>query len=207
MTESKVYQIKVTVKGVRPPIWRRLLVPAEMTLERLHAAIQVAIGWQDCHLHEFEIGGERFGVPDAEAADMGMPLTDERKARLSRVLRNVRAKAHYTYDFGDDWQHEILVEKILPAAAGERYPLCVAGKRRGPVEDSGGPYGYARLLEILRDPLHEEYEEMLEWAGDIDPEFFSTVEVNRAVGSPAKTRPKIISTFLRRVLDKRIRNC
>ncbi len=110
---GNVCQIKVTLLGTNPPIWRRLLVPEDLTLERLHRVIQAAMGWQDYHLHEFRIGKQRFGRPDPMAQIFGGPRTaSEKTAHLSTVLAKVRAKAHYLYDFGDDWDHEILVESF-----------------------------------------------------------------------------------------------
>jgi hypothetical protein len=116
-----IYQIKVTLLGTRPPIWRRLLVPAGLTLEQLHDALQAAIGWEDCHMHEFRIDGRRFGQPDPN--DRLIPprtVSNERTTRLFSVLGNVGAKAVYTYDFGDSWEHAIAVEKVLPLEPGLR---------------------------------------------------------------------------------------
>jgi hypothetical protein len=178
---QKIYQLKVTLLGARPPIWRRLLAPADLTLEQLHDVLQVAMGWDDCHMHDFRIGQKRFGRPDPNERLMGLPATaSEHTARLSGVLGKAGAKAVYTYDFGDTWEHEIVVEKILPSEEGQTYPLCVAGKRHGPPEDCGGPPGYYNLLQAIGDPEHAEHEEMLEWVGDgFDPEAFSVDEVNR----------------------------
>ena len=135
----EIYQIKVTLLGTRPPIWRRLLVPANLTLEQLHDVLQLAMGWEDCHMHEFRIGQKRFGTPDPDEKLMGLPSTaSERTARLFNVLRKVGAKAVYTYDFGDGWEHGIAVEKVLLPEAGHAYPICVDGKRHGPPEDCGG---------------------------------------------------------------------
>lgn len=173
---EEIYQIKVTLLGTKPPIWRRLLVPASFTLAQLHDVLQVAMGWDDGHLHEFRIGEEVYGTPDPDAE----PTVNESTVRLSKVLGTVGAKALYNYDFGDDWKHEIKVEKILPPAAGQAYPICVAGKLHGPPEDCGGVFGFYNLLEILADPKHDEHEEMQDWLGDeFDPEAFSLEEINR----------------------------
>ena len=167
---QEIYQIKVTLLGTSPPIWRRLLVPANLTLEQLHDVLQLAMGWEDCHLHAFRIGQKRFATPDL----------DESITRLSSVLRKVGAKAVYTYDFGDDWHHGIAVEKVLPPEEGHAYPMCVDGKRHGPPEDCGGVSGFYNLLEAIGDPEHDEHEEMQDWLGDdFDPEAFSVDEVNR----------------------------
>ena len=189
---QEIYQIKVTLLGMTPPIWRRLLVPAEITLERLHHVLQVAMGWEDCHLHDFRIGSKRFGEPDPDDRLMGLPSTgNERTARLSSVLSRIGAKATYTYDFGDGWEHGILVEKVLPREPGLSYPACVGGKRHGPPEDCGGIPGYYNLLEAIRDPDHDEHEETLEWiGGDFDPEAFSVDHVNRKLAPLQRRRAK-----------------
>ena len=129
-------------------------------------------------MHEFHIGQKRFGKPDPNDSLMGLPATgNERTVRIFSVLGKVGAKAVYTYDFGDGWEHSIAVEKVLPPDPGLAYPLCTAGKLHGPPEDCGGIPGYYNLLEALHDPDHEE---MLEWTGDgFDPEEFSIDEVNR----------------------------
>src|SRR6266851_469901 len=116
---QEIYQIKVTLLGTDPPIWRRLLIPADLTLEQLHDVLQAAMGWEDCHLHEFQIGQKRFGKPDPDEGFMGMPAArDERTVRMFSVLGKVGAKAVYTYDFGDGWEHSIAVEKVLPPDLG-----------------------------------------------------------------------------------------
>lgn len=191
MTTSKtelsleVYQIKVTLRYTRPPIWRRLLVPASLTLERLHNVLQVAMGWDDSHLHEFHFSPKRVWQPDPRERSRGLQnRRNESSLRLSVVLGRVGATALYTYDFGDGWEHTIVVEKILPPEPGVLYPLCVGGKRQGPPEDCGGIPGYYRLLEAIRDPSHQDHEEMLEWVGDdFDPEAFSVDTLNRSLAS------------------------
>ncbi len=179
---SRVYQFKVTLKGIRPPIWRRIQVPDNYTFWDLHVAIQDAMGWMDCHLHEFTVpdprGGApvRIGVPDPEYGFHA--VLPEEKQRISDWFFVEGKPAVYTYDFGDDWEHTVKLEKILPREEGEDYPRCVRGKRACPPEDCGGPWGYLQLLEVLADPGHEEYEEMLEWLGeDYEPEWFHPEEV------------------------------
>jgi Plasmid pRiA4b ORF-3-like protein len=189
---QKIYQLKVTLIDTKPPIWRRLLVPAELTLAQLHDVLQDAMGWEECHLHEFRIGRQRFGVPDPDDRLTGgdAPM-DERKARLFDVLGKVGAKADYTYDFGDGWEHRIAVKKVLPPEPGIPYPVCTAGKLHGPPEDCGGVGGYYDFLEAIRDPEHERHEELLEWVGDaFDPEAFSIDEVNRRLARFHRSRAK-----------------
>jgi hypothetical protein len=182
---QEIYQLKVTLLDTRPPIWRRLLVPAGLTLEVLHDVLQLAMGWYDSHLHEFRVGQKRFGKPDPDDELMDLPAVgNERTAHLFKVLGKAKAKAMYTYDFGDSWEHAIVVEKVLPPEPGVAYPLCVAGKLQCPPEDCGGIPGYYNLLEAIRDPEHEEHEDMLDWVGgDYDPQAFSVDDVNRRLAS------------------------
>jgi hypothetical protein len=192
----EIYQIKVTLLGTRPPIWRRLLVPADLTLEELHGVLQLAMGWEDCHMHDFRIGQKRFGTPDPDEGLMGLPSTaSERTARLFSVLGKVGATAVYTYDFGDGWEHGIAVEKVLPPEVGHAYPICVNGKRHGPPEDCGGVPGFYNLLEAIGDPEHDQHEEMRDWLGDdFDPEAFSVDEVNRRLAPLHRRRSEVERT-------------
>ena len=180
---EEIYQLKITLLGAEPPIWRRLLVPAGFTLERLHYVLQVAMGWADGHLHEFFIDQERYGTPDLADSAGFDPVSSERKAKLSKVL-GTGSKALYTYDFGDGWEHTIVLEKVLPMDPGHPYPFCTGGERRCPPEDCGGIPGFYNLLEAIGDPKHEEYEEMRDWVGeDFDPEAFSVEVVNSGLKS------------------------
>ncbi len=177
-----VRQIKIVLLGTRPPIWRRVVVPAEFTLTELHHVIQAAMGWEDDHLHEFLIGGLRFGVPDPNDALMGgPPCINEENARVVDVLKKRGPKSKYIYDFGDGWEHALTLEKseILVPAAGVTYPICTGGKRSCPPEDCGGIPGFYYKLEVLADPNHEEHEELREWMGEFDREAFSIEAVNQ----------------------------
>lgn len=174
-----VLQLKINLMGAtKPPVWRRLLVPATIRLDRLHTVIQAAMGWEDYHLHAFSAGGVDYGQPDPELGHH-----DERKTPLSHVISQPGERMRYTYDFGDGWEHGIVVEKVLAAEPGARYPICVTGKGGCPPEDCGGVWGYASLRETLADPTHKEHEEMLEWLGletaaEFDPTAFDADEVN-----------------------------
>jgi hypothetical protein len=176
-TANQVYQFKITLKGIRPPIWRRIQVPDTYSFWDLHVAIQDAMGWMDYHLHEFIVsdpgGGDRvrIGVPDPE---YGLQtVLPEEKHFIADWFSPEGDPALYTYDFGDDWEHKVKLEKILPREEGEDYPRCMGGKRACPPEDCGGPWGYRRMLEVLADPGNEEYEDMLEWlVGGFEPELF-----------------------------------
>jgi hypothetical protein len=176
-TATSIYRIKVTLRHIAPPIWRRIEVPADITLGKLHDVLQDTMGWTDSHMHAFRVGRDTYGTPAPDIPDYD--VKDERKARLAKVAAAGGAII-YEYDFGDGWEHELKVEKVLTAEPKVRYPRCTAGKRACPPEDCGGPYGYQNLLEILRDPKHEEHEEMLEWAPpDFDPEAFEAEEVSK----------------------------
>ncbi|MBI3756884.1 MAG: plasmid pRiA4b ORF-3 family protein [Deltaproteobacteria bacterium] len=181
-TAAQVYQLKITLRHSKPPIWRRLLVPSDMNLAKLHHVIQEVMGWTDSHLHQFKIGNIYYGTtyPDDFG---GMPETrDERKARLNMLVSRLKAKFIYEYDFGDSWEHDVVLEKILPPESGIKYPLCIAGKRACPPEDCGGVWGYDNLLETIKDPNHPEHEDMVEWlGGDFDPEAFDVEAVNTAL--------------------------
>ena len=176
-----IYQLKVTLKGARPPIWRRIQVPSNVTLARLHRVIQVSMGWYNAHLHQFTISGVGYGEP---SPDDWESVKDERRFRLSAVVRTEKTKFLYDYDFGDGWDHEILVEKILPNEAGLEQAICLKGARACPPEDVGGVWGYASFLETIGDPDHPEHDEMLEWVGgDFDPEAFDAEATTKALKS------------------------
>lgn len=187
---QQIYQIKVTLLGTDPPIWRRLLVPADLTLEQLHNVLQIAMGWEDCHMHEFRIGQQRYGAPDPmERAFGGSRTASERTARLFNVLDRAGTKAVYTYDFGDSWEHRIAVEKRLAPEPERAHPTCLAGERHGPPEDCGGIPGFYNLLEAIGDPEHEEHQELLDWVGgSFDADAFSVDDVNRRLVSLQRRR-------------------
>ncbi len=176
-TTPSIYQLKVTLKESKPPIWRRILVASNISLHKLHNIIQITMGWDNSHLHQFIVQGQFYGAPDFDMTD---DMEDEKNVSLDQVMYNPKGKLIYEYDFGDSWEHVILLEKILPPEAGIQYPVCVKGKRACPPEDSGGIWGYAELMETIQDPDHPEHEEMLEWlGGDFDPEAFDLDEINR----------------------------
>ncbi len=159
---GRIYQVKATIVGTKPPVWRRVLVPEATTLLRLHEVLQAAFGWWDSHLHEFEIDGVRYGNDDEEG--WGPPPRSERRARLGAVTAEGMT-FEYVYDFGDNWQHRLVVEKIVAAVPGTTYPACIAGRRACPPEDCGGVWGYADFLTAIGDPTHPEHDSMLEWVG------------------------------------------
>ncbi len=178
-----IYQVKIILKGSKPEIWRRILVPANVRLADLHKIIQIAFGWEDAHLHQFIKNNRFYAVHypnDPTWYEMDNIDYIREKMLLSDLLGSVKEVLEYEYDFGDGWMHVILLEKKLPVDPDVKYPLCLDGKRSGPPEDCGGIWGYADLLEILKNPKHEEYESYKEWVGKrFDPESFNLDKVNR----------------------------
>jgi hypothetical protein len=180
---APVYQVKVSLLGAKPPIWRRLLVPADVTLARLHAVIQAAFGWLDSHLHVFETPYGDFGQPDPELGHRS-----EAPVTLEQVAPQAKDKIRYTYDFGDGWEHEIMVEQVLQPDPALTYPRCTGGRRAAPPDDCGGIWGYQELVEILTDPSHPEHGERRSWFGldeadQFDPAEFDIDEVNAALAT------------------------
>jgi hypothetical protein len=170
-----VFQLKITLQDIKPPIWRRVLVDGTSPLDNVHEVIQAAFGWWNYHLHEFEVDGTAYGVPDPDD-DWGPPVNDERKVRLDTVAHK-GSRIEYIYDFGDHWRHKISVEKVLPADPTTTVPACIDGRRACPPEDCGGTWGYKDLLEILADPTHPEHAERQEWLGrPFDTEAFDPAE-------------------------------
>jgi Plasmid pRiA4b ORF-3-like protein len=174
-----VLQVKVTLADVEDPVvWRRVLIPAAIRLDRLHDVIQVAMGWQNYHLHAFWVGDVTYGTdPEDE-----LGYRDETKVRLGDVA-DAGDRIGYQYDFGDDWEHELLIEARTEAEAGRTYPVCLEGGGACPPEDCGGSPGYEQLKEILADPSDEEYEAMKIWAesqlrGEFDPARFDLATAN-----------------------------
>ena len=185
----EILQLKVVLRGIRPPIWRRLLIPAHRTLADLHDAIQAAFGWGECHLHVFDVLGEEYGPPDPED-EMG---TLNERIVIARFGLRPKMRFSYTYDFGDDWVHEISVEKILVPETPLPDPVCLAGRRACPPEDCGGIWGYENLLEAMRNPMHPEHEELVTWLDDEDwdPGAFSLDNANARLETrfaPARAR-------------------
>jgi len=185
LTASKtdlLFQFKITLLKIEPPIWRRIQVP-DCTLADLHELIQAAMGWENHHLHQFFIGGVRYGIADCE-----LGVQNETKVQLSRFIPQTGTpfRFSYEYDFGDSWLHDILFEDCLPNDVGQKYPVCLEGSRACPPENVGGLWGYAEFLEATAVPKHEQHDEPLEWiGGKFDPEEFdakaATIAMMKAV--------------------------
>lgn len=175
----KLYEIKITLMELTPAIWRRVLVPRDIMLADLHHVIQIAMGWEDSHLHEFEIGRKRYGPMLDDPFGPDEALVNEDIVHLNGVAKP-KAKFVYSYDFGDGWRHEIQIERELEAESGQRQASCIGGENACPPEDSGGPFGYPSMLDAMSDPQHEQHEEILEWMGeDFDPLRFDLAATNR----------------------------
>ena len=181
---NQVYQFKITLKGTKPPIWRRILVPETYTFWDLHVAIQDAMGWDDYHLHEFTLLSPKtgrkvkIGIPSDEDVDYGWEVLAEWNQKIAHYFSSENSKADYVYDFGDGWEHSIKLEKILPRETGVAYPRCIDGRGACPPEDCGGIGGYAEFLEAIGDPANELHEDMLDWVGgSFDPDDFDPNDV------------------------------
>src|SRR5713101_8876771 len=175
-SDLAVYQLKVTLRDSKPPIWRRIQVTSDTRLSTLHRVLQVVMGWEGAHLHQFMAHGLYYGTPHP---DFGFEVKNEQHVSLHQVVSRVKDKLIYKYDFGDSWDHELLVEKRLPLDEGKRYPLCLTGKRACPPEDCGGIWGYAGFLAAIHDPKHPDHDRWVEWAGDeFDPDAFDLDEIN-----------------------------
>jgi hypothetical protein len=175
---SKVYELHVELEHITPLIWRRLLVPATITLPKLHDLLQLAMGWTNSHLHSFQIGNKSYSMADAELDELQM--LDEAGYTLEEALGSSVREFFYEYDFGDGWRHRIKLRHIEKPDAEWFYPLCVAGERAAPPDDVGGPPGYEEFLRAIKDPKHEQHKDMLAWAGGVfDPEGFDLNAINR----------------------------
>lgn len=180
---ERLYQFKITLLDSPAPIWRRIQV-RDSTLDKFHERIQTAMGWTNSHLHQFKIDGENYGDPDLlndGFEDFG--CIDSTVTKISEIVPKAgkRFQFRYEYDFGDSWQHEVLFEGCLKAVKGSRYPLCVEGERKCPPEDVGGVSGYSRFLEAIANPNHEQHDELVEWAGDFDPEEFDSLKATNVM--------------------------
>ncbi len=175
-----LYQLKITLKWSRPAIWRRVVVRADLKLNRLHQVIQRVLPWTDSHLHQFVAGQAYYGTPDPEFFGLGQQKTlNEKHYTVADLAPAAKKKFIYEYDFGDSWEHEIVLEKILPPDADFKHPVCLAGANACPPDDCGGLGGYYQMLEALADPQHEEHEHLQAWiGGEWDAARFDLDEIN-----------------------------
>ena len=179
-TASKIYELHVELEHIEPLIWRRILVPANITLPKLHDLLQLVMGWTDSHLHSFEIGDRAFSMEGADLEELQM--LNEKKYTLDAVLGASIREFVYEYDFGDSWRHRITVTPVSKPKTDWFYPLCVAGARAVPPEDVGGATGYEEFLSVIKSPRHKDHASMLVWIGGaFDPEGFDLNEINRTL--------------------------
>lgn len=180
--KTEIFQILITLQGSEPKIWRRVLIPSNLLLADLHKIIQTTMGWQNSHLHQFIKDRQYYSVDYGDDFYEEMNSIDyvKKKIRVSDLLTRVKSKMIYEYDFGDSWEHEILLEKKIPAENQIFTPVCVDGEMNCPPEDCGGVWGYADMLEVLKQPKHKDYKDYKEWLGDdFDPKHFDLDEVNQ----------------------------
>jgi hypothetical protein len=202
---APVYQLKVVLLGSATPIWRRLHVPADAKLDWLHAVLQIAMGWTNSHLHQFKVGEDYYSDTRHHSAEFedDPPILEERTATLRKIAPSEQDVLRYEYDFGDSWEHEITVEKILPNTAASSSARCLEGARACPPEDCGGTPGYDDLLKILENRKHPEHKSMKEWLGrPLDPEAFD-VEKNNLWLRKLKW-PRVTEAQLRKVIMARL---
>jgi hypothetical protein len=176
-----IYQLKITLIGSKPPIWRRILVSNDTTLDKFHTVLQIAMGWTNSHLHQFISNGLFYGIKDDDFG-FDMDIEDEDKYKLNQLLKSEKDTIIYEYDFGDGWEHKVLLEKIIHFNTDNKLPICTKGKRACPPEDCGGIWGYGDLIDILNDSEHSEHESMLEWLGDeFDSEALDIEQINKTL--------------------------
>lgn len=181
--KKPIYQFKISLKRIEPLIWRRIQVPGEVTLHKLCMVFLETMGWNVSHLHELIIRGQRYCVP-GDDYEYSRGSIDERSANLNEVLFHENEKFTFDYDFGDGWEHEIVVEKIFPKKNHPAYPICLEGARACPPDDCGGTRGYQDFLEAISDSHHPEHERMLTWiGGSFDLEAFDIDSVNKTLKS------------------------
>jgi len=190
MTEApNVARIRVAIAGTKPAIWRRVEVPLAISLSELHEVIQAVMPWEDCHLFQFEIGSARYGIPDPEL-DFGPDILDASATRLANLLAEGISKFVYVYDLGDDWRHEITVEKLGNAATRAKYPLFLEGVGRAPPEDVGGIGGFYDFVKVMTKGAGRVRQEMIDWYGDVfDPANIDAEQIKLNLAEIARLIP------------------
>lgn len=172
----QIYQIQVVLNNTKPKIWRRLLVNSDTLLVDFHRIIQTTMGWTNSHLHRFYDGKTDYAPKEFEIED----CKNSRTIKLNTILKKEKSKILYEYDFGDGWNHDIILEKIIRDEVIEQIPRCIKGNGHCPPEDCGGPWGFNELLQVIANPKHEDYESMVEWIGEkFDPDYFDIEEINQ----------------------------
>lgn len=196
---EQIARLRISLEGIEPAIWRQVEVPLTATLKALHDVIQAAFGWEGHHLHLFQVGEERYGVPDPEW-DSVRPIRSEKTMRLAAVIERGMRRFSYSYDFGDDWQHEIVVETVETADPAAEYPRFLTGARRAPPEDVGGLPGYEEFVRAITRPRHREHRAMLTWhGGPYDPDDIGETEIVAALGKLTRRRTLGRAAYLKSV--------
>ena len=181
---ANIFQLKIYLKDIEPKIWRRFLVSDFWTFDKLHRIIQSIMGWENYHLYEFKFGEMRIVSPDEGYLEENE--LDPKKVKIEDYVNKEKQKFRYIYDFGDSWEHEIIVEKIMEDKVEDvdKSPKCISGERACPPEDCGGAGGYERLLEVLKtgkDPWGDDVKELKEWIGNWDSEKFDLEKINQMI--------------------------
>lgn len=181
--KDHIIQLRITLRDVSPPVWRRVQVPAGVSMRKLHEILNAAMGWDGTHLHSFEVGPRRLGRSEIDRGQW----EDDRRYSLGDVAEVAR-EFDYEYDFGDGWSHEVKVEGIFPADPAEQYPVCVAGENACPPEDCGGPPGFEDFKVAMGTPKHPARAELVEWyGGTFDPSAFALAAANKRLGHKPRT--------------------
>jgi hypothetical protein len=190
MKNVETIQLKVKLNRIKPDIWRRVIVDSSYTLHQLHETIQIAMGWYNCHLYEFNVQGEIYGIPDEEDNFLAYEVEDSRKIKIDALGLALKDKIKYVYDLGDDWAHTIIFEKILKIGEVE-YPVCLAGARNCPPEDCGSVPGYEEIVEAMKKPKSKEAKEFIDWlGGPYDSEEFDIERINARLKTIKKEKKK-----------------
>ena len=179
---ASVYVLRIDLLDLRPAIWRRLMVPGSIKLDKLHTVLRCTMGWNGGHLHDFEIRGQHYGPPFDDPMGEGT-VDDESKATLAAALGTAKS-FNYLYDFGDGWEHKVKIEKVLPPDPTLKCAVCLDGAHACPPDDVGGPPGYVDFLDAIADPAHAEHDHLLEWCGgEFDPHAFSAESINQILAN------------------------
>lgn len=190
---EQIARIRISLNHIEPEIWRLVEVPLGTHLKGLHDVIQAAMGWQDYHLFEFRVGDKRYGIPEG---DWDGEVLQAKSIKLAVLMSKGVSRFDYVYDFGDDWEHTIAIESIIDADPTLKYPRFVAGARRGPPEDVGGPPGFFDFLEAIANPKHSEHRHLVEWyGGPFDPNDFDLPDLRRRVDAIARRHHAVKAAF------------
>ncbi len=188
---NEIIQLKITIQGTKPPVWRQIQVEKSITFSQLHTILLIVMGWDGGHLYEFLVDGIRISEPSSDDEGWGGGIHDSSKIKLDSLISDSKTKIVYTYDFGDDWEHKIVLEGYHNKDETQYYPVCIDGKQCCPPEDCGGIYAFSELLKTLKNKNHPDYDDTLEWVGeDYDSEKFDIVKVNKNLRQLNSGKPK-----------------